>query len=353
MSVNFQQLEQIISQNDGHLYNYGRDGFIVTNSSGKEMLHLPSGGDGAINPQNIERVKQFFSDINSQSIDQQETVENPIIWIDTEVSVLDDSEQRVTCSRALGKMAEHYSPVVRIHFDKDPVFWQDLLSPFIESLQGEIKDNAVNLQLHGTFERMEDSVMEFLFNNRIQLYYISGTSSFSQDGGNICNLAEYGFRVPCVWYVDQENISLIPSLIEEAMRWNYDAGFSLPLATERIVGHVKNNPSNADYLRLILDIYKEYQCYDDVFYPMNMTLLESIGVTSNSRLRTWRWNDENTSFYEHVCDANIDKIHNILRHSFIWQRHIVKNKLESLLSNNCPSTTNEGIETESSDNVVQ
>ena len=337
MSVNFQQLEFLISQNKGHLYDYGQDGLIVTNLSGKEMLYLPSEGAYSIGLQDIERVKLFFSDLNLQQVDQKETVAKPITWIDIGVHVLSDLEQGAVCSRALKEMLEYYSVVVRIHFDKDPVCWQDLLASFIESLQDEKAKSIMSLQLHGTFDPMEDSVMDFLFDNRIQIHYVSEVTTFSQNNARINSLAEYGFRVPRVWYVDNENIHLIPSLIDEAMEWNYDAGFSLPLATERFVGSVKNNPSNVDYLRLILDVYKNYQCYDDIFYPMNMILLEGMGVTHDSKIRTWRWSHESSSFYEHFHDSGIDKVYKILRHSFVWQRYIVKNKLKTLLPDDCPN----------------
>jgi hypothetical protein len=330
MSVNFQQLEHLVRQNNGHLYDYGQDGIIVTNLSGKELLHLPvNENDG------IDRVKQFFSEISLRQIDPKEVAAKPVTWIDIGVPVLEDSEQRAMCSNALREMLEHYSPVVRVHFDNDPIVWQDLLSPFIETLQNDVTEGVVHVQLHGTFSQMEDSVMDFLFNNCIQLYYVSEVTSFNQHADKICNLAEYGFRVPCVWYVDSENINLIPSLIDEAMQWNYDAGFSLPLATERVIGQTRDHPLNVEYLRFILDIYKKYQCYDDVLYPMNMALLESIGVTRDSMLRTWRWDYENSSFREYLRDSNIDKIHKILRHSFVWQRHIIKNKLETLLPKDC------------------
>ena len=351
MSVNFQQLKLLVSQNKGHLYDYGRDGLIVANLSGKEILHISTDGEHNIAPQDIERVEQFFSNIDSRQVEQEEAVAKPITWIDIEIPVLESSAQMVACSRALMEMDEHCLPVVRIHFDKAPVSWQDLLSPFVETLQGEPTKGTIGLQLHGTFTQMEDSMMDFLFDNRVQIYYISEPTSFSLYKDIICSLSEYGFRVPCVCYVDDGNIHGIASLIDEAMRWNYDAGFSLPLATERIVGLVKNNPSNVDYLRLILDIYKKYPCYDEVFYPMNAALLESIGVTRDSRIRTWRWNNENSSFYEHFHESNIDKIHKILRHSFIWQRHIVQNKLETLLSKDCLSATKD-VETETSGNVV-
>ena len=340
MNANFQQLENLVRQNNGHLYDYAQDGFIVTNVSGKEMLQLPAHRECRVDPQDIERVKLFFSDFNRQQISQRVTVEKPIAWIDIRIQVLSDQKLRAAFSRALKEKVEHYSTVVRIHFDKDSVFWQDLLSSFSESFQEEIAKGSVSLQLYGTFDQMEESVMEFLFNNRIQIYYVSEAATFSRHNAAICSLAEYGFRVPCVWYVDNESIHLIPSLISEAMEWNYDAGFSLPLASERVFDIVKDNPANVDYLRLIIDVYKKYQCYDGVFYPMNMVLMESIGVTHDSKLRIWRWDDERSSLYEHFRDPDIDKIHKILRHSFVWQRHIVQNKLESLLPNDCSSAKN-------------
>jgi len=348
MNVNSLQLKHIISQNNGHLYDYGKDGFIVTDLSAKEMLHLPLDEKNS-----IERVEQFFSDISRQQVDQNETAAKPVTWFDVGIPFLSDAKQMAACGKAIMEMVEHHSIIVKIHFDKDPISWQDLLSPFIESLQEEMKKGVVKLQLYGTFARMKTHAMDFLFDNRIQIYYVSKTPTSKRSFNNIYSLAEYGFRVPCVWYVDKKNIDLIPSLIVEAMEWNYDAGFSLPLASERIVGCTKNNPSNVDYLRLILNVYKKYQCYDDVFYPMNMALLESIGATRDSRVRTWRWNGEHSSFYEHVNDSSIDRIRNILRRSFVWQRHIVKNKLEPFLSNACYAAGDETQEHEVLDNAVK
>jgi hypothetical protein len=353
MNANFQQLEFLVNQNNGHLYDYGKDGVIVTNLSGKEMLHLPTDGECGIDPQIVEQVKQFFADLSEQQVDQDEITVKPITWIDINVLMLSDSKQMTACVKAIVEMAEHYSIVIKIHFDKDPIFWQDLLSPFIEPLRNEIEKGTVKLQLHGTFSRMKKPVMDFLFDNRIQIYYVSKAPTSKRNYNNICSFAEYGFRVPCVWYVDKKNINLIPALISEAMEWNYDAGFSLPLTTERVVGLVKNNPSNVAYLRLILDIYKKYQCYDDVFYPMNMALLESIGVTRDSKLRTWRWNNEHSSFYEYIHDSSIEKIHKMLRHSFIWQRHIVKNKFETLLLNVDLSTKEKNLKYETSDSTAK
>jgi hypothetical protein len=80
---------------------------------------------------------------------------------------------------------------------------------------------------------------------------------------------------------------------------------------------------------------------------MNMAFLESTGITPNSRVSVWRWDYGNSSFREHLRDSGLDKIHKILRHSFVWQRHIIKNKLEFLLPKDCAADKNNAEGTES------
>jgi hypothetical protein len=197
-----------------------------------------------------------------------------------------------------------------------------LLSPVLNFFEAEIKENRIRFQLCGSFEKLDDSVKNFLFIHQFHLYCVADSATCSHPLRNtITDIAKYGFSIPCIWYVDEKNVEQILSAIDEIMNINLHSGFALPLSSERFFKKDTANPSRAKYLQLMTEVYCKYSYYDDVLYPLNDILQRSL----NKRLSVsvYRWDFGNSAFQRVERDLTIDKIHDFLYRAFLWQRWIV------------------------------
>jgi hypothetical protein len=137
------------------------------------------------------------------------------------------------------------------------------------------------LTLVAPFGEYREAEMEALFNLGVRLKYTSGWiqgCSANQipaiDADVLRNLSEFGFRVPIDWYVHENNIQTFEAKIQNLLIANFSAGFSLPLVSQnpyyRFEPGFPNLPDALAYCQLLMQTYKEYPYYDDVFYPLNV-----------------------------------------------------------------------------------
>lgn len=91
------------------------------------------------------------------------------------------------------------------------------------------------------------------------------------DLDRISQVSELGLRVPVVWYVHRENIAQVLESANTMLFTNYNAG----VAFEPICAHPQFTldaidfvPSAEDYSEMLIDAYKQFRHYDDVFEPL-------------------------------------------------------------------------------------
>lgn len=88
----------------------------------------------------------------------------------------------------------------------------------------------------------------------------------------LSELAAYGLQVPAVWYVHQQNIERIPSLLPESLEANLHGGLALPLVCRNpYYSFAEGQPAPADsesYKKLLVETCESHPHYDSQFVPL-------------------------------------------------------------------------------------
>lgn len=152
------------------------------------------------------------------------------------------------------------------------------------------------IELLGPFARMEDSIKQEFHRRALQIAYAPnwqtpGTTADSLwDPDVVSDLAEFGIRVPVVWYVHDGNIDAIADLLEAALVANYESGIALPLACESIYHRAESDAPvladrGDDYLRLLHRAYRDFPHADDQLEPIAELAQVALALKYNGRLR--------------------------------------------------------------------
>lgn len=186
---------------------------------------------------------------------------------------------------ALVKFLEtNVSARIIIHSNQSVFDYAPILS-LAKSLREDFKfGKEVGIQLAAPFGEYREAEMEALFNLGVHIKYASGwIQGCSADqipainAGVLRSLSEFGFRVPIEWYVHENNIQIFETKIQNLLIVNFSAGFSLPLVSQnpyyQFTSDSPNLPDALAYCQLLVQTYKEYPYYDDVFHPLNILAL--------------------------------------------------------------------------------
>jgi hypothetical protein len=219
--------------------------------------------------------------------------------------------------------------ILTIHFDKPPSNWQNLLEPFQNIVNISPNKNKLRVHISGTFKNISDSEKEYLFQNNYTLEYVHDTISDlccikSDTKDTITELAEYGFCIPFVWYVDKLNIANILSLIDEALFLNYNSGFLLPCVDENIfiseTQKQKNIPSKTEYIELLIDTYEKYPYYDQMLYPLNIFLHQSLPSGWVNPIQRYNYDPLLNQMTLYLSSPFFNEVEDFFIRSFLWQR---------------------------------
>jgi hypothetical protein len=140
----------------------------------------------------------------------------------------------------------------------------------------------------------------------------------------ITELAKDGFCVPFVWYVDKLNIANILSLIDEALFLNYNSGFLLPCADENIfiseIQKQKIIPSKTEYIELLIRTYEKYSYYDQMLYPLNIFLQQSLPSGWVNPIQRYNYDPSRNQMVLCLSSLFFNEAEDFFIRSFLWQR---------------------------------
>jgi len=329
-------LKSIVSENNGRLFDYGLDGLLILDRTGKRITHICRNNTGDIDAVSLDTVHSFFADAQESS----EAEQVPKVRIDSNVAVLSHVESCDAFFSAVKEFHETHEVTLRFHSENPLSNWSDVLNQRIELLKNRRKEKQLFLQIYSPYERMTESDKDFLFNQDFQLLFVHDSITFSSSiRDTLLDLAEYGFRVPFVWYIHEQNVKQIPEMIDEAMVLNHNAGFSVPLISECFYKKTLLSPSSGEYLRLLVDIYSKYPFYDEVLYPLNTALEASLFKSFNTKSLIYRWDECTFTLLEVLVPFEVGQAHEFLLRSFLWQRWLVFNAYQDVSSCDCRPNT--------------
>src|SRR5665213_2254809 len=237
--------------------------------------------NGSAHEEQISEVESFLLNAGDPNSNRQSAIKLSIHVVHEAVGL----EGAARALAALVKFLEtNASARITIHSNQSVFDYAPILS-LAKSLRENFNlQKEVGIQLVAPFGEYREAEMESLFNLGVRLKYVSGWiqgCSVDQipaiDTGVLRNLSEFGFRVPIEWYVHENNIQIFETKIQNLLIANFSAGFSLPLISQnpyyRFEPDFPNLPDALAYCQLLLQTYKEYPYYDDVFHPLNVLAL--------------------------------------------------------------------------------
>jgi hypothetical protein len=231
--MNLVRLESLVSEKHGQLVNCGQKGLLVLDNSGSNIVHFFH-TDLADESYVFDTIQTFFSEADSlvTGTTGGDAVKK-IVQISADIAILADVREREHFLVALKTLLVNNIVLCRFYFESKAIQWQELLQPLLKICDKDIKENRIVFQLYGSFEKIDDSTKDFLFINQFRLYCVVDSVVCSNTLRNtIADIAEYGFRVPCVWYVDEKSTGQILDVVDEIMNLNLHSGFALPLSSE-------------------------------------------------------------------------------------------------------------------------
>ena len=273
--LNWESLRSLAKSQNGMVLDYGNQGFILLNSSGKKLQHLPL--DGSFTSHELmARAKEFFGESTKGGQPSQKKGERiPRDNISFSLHLSFDILGKENCVCVIEQLCTALS---NDHF-VNIVFWcscpPSLLEKQLDLFVSKIREiSNVTVTLVGQFNKVSDTDKEFLFFNKVRLLYsVFRPTSELYDFSGLNDLCEFGFRVPALLFVSKENVLAIDKWIDYWMELNFNSGFALPLIVDapcffRDNTLPRNLPSAESYISLLADVFKKYPSYDDILYPL-------------------------------------------------------------------------------------
>ncbi|MDR1491326.1 MAG: hypothetical protein LBT05_01185 [Planctomycetaceae bacterium] len=333
--MNTPQLEKIVKEYQARLFDYQTNGFLVFDVSGKYIFHIPQN----VMEEHIGELTLFLKEKAEQETSNHHVPAKKLLFLDTTFSLFESENQLQQFTNILQSELEHSFLHLKIHFLTPPDHWRQQTETLFQKLQKNIlEDKNLRVIFSGTFGEIANSDKQFLFDNHVHLEYLhelADESAFSpQTKDVVTDLTEFGFQVPFVWYVNQSNLSQIPKIIDEAMFINYHSGFMLPTVDEQkellVCSSEHLSPTYEKYLTLLSQIYKKYPYYDDILYPLNVSLYQTLPDGLTHPLQRYFY-DTKTGLLKSRKDSRLfTKTTHFFARLFLWQRWTVYQTCKSM-----------------------
>ncbi len=303
-------LESSIRDHTAHLFDYGEEGFLVLEKTGKLLAHVPA----SLSPDSLDRLHEFFKETDQLEIPPQSVA----VQVDVDPTTLIENRQTASFCDAVKTLSEVRNATIRFHFEKAPDAFSVVMSPFVSVAY----EKRVIYQIHCPFTKQGEAEKEFLFSSRVRLFHLAESDFIkSASSDAVEDLAEFGFRIPLIWHIDTANVGVLFPVIGDAMIFNYDSGFALPPASESFFPRKRPDPKIHQYWAFLIECYKKYPHYDEVFYPFNTSISHEAFAPEN---RDLRWNPRLSSLETASPGASSERTKRFLFHSFLWQRWILQ-----------------------------
>ncbi|GHT14515.1 hypothetical protein FACS1894170_11580 [Planctomycetales bacterium] len=339
------RLDKLVAQYNAQLYDYEEDGFLLLNDDGKYIHHLAAD----LSDEQIDAAEAFLN--NPVPVVKSDATENPnaetgpncdgiscstnsrnvsegivknILILEADLNLLASSDETKFLFDSILPDTETANVTLRFQFTAPPESWETLLQSFVEKTAELLKQKSLQIVLSGQFQPITENDRAFFSMHDIQLEFVhdivAESFGFSEKTRFVVSqLADFGFRVPFVWYVNDLTVHRILPLIDEAMTLNYYSGFSLPMFQYRLDSSCSSCfLSRENYLTLLADVYAKYPYYDDRLFPLNEIFLR-YSQPNRKNLMTHqvyaRRSRSPVLFAEADC-----RLHNFFMQLFVWQR---------------------------------
>jgi len=349
-SMNRAQLESLIAEHKTLFFDYGSDGFLLIHPEGSGIRHL-----SCLSDDQLEAAHVFLSSCAQKPVQTEEKSvcaeseprcdatgccaagKNANVFplrnrltLDVDADVLRVPEDIISLFQTVLAETEPSGGIaiaLCFHFAIQKESWAELLQSTIESLPEPTKKRIIQLTLSGPFEPISPKDRQFFIDHNIRLEFVhdlvADSFGFSEKTRfNVSHLAEMGFRVPFVWYVDDQNVDKIFPLIDEAMYLNFHSGFSLPTFQYNLA--VPSTPfinlSYKHYLRLLIGVYEHHKFCDDILYPLNDIQILSINPGSSNFVRREYYERNLQKITAFPRTALTERMEAFFLRSFLWQR---------------------------------
>ena len=332
--MNKSKISALVREHDGHFYDYDEDGVLLLDKTSKRIMHLANSENAEDIERQVPDVLDFFSKIDEPQTEGDSPAPTlPCVFVDVECCYIEDHQTLENILADIVPLLKEHSVYLRIHFDIPKPSWSDFFRHFIECCVNTFKENHPVFHLCGTFAPISEADKEFLFVHNFRLFYVhdiaSADTPFSTlDQQIITDVAEYGFRMPLLWCVQEKNIDILPEIIEEAMKLNYHAGFALPPVQDSIFPTTDAMPSFECYLSLLINVYQKHPHYDEVLIPLNTLLKKNL---SGSFIGGENQNYHIDQASRHLKRIESDDFHvrtkDFWHKAFLWQRWAVVDTL--------------------------
>jgi hypothetical protein len=311
MNLNLSSIAKIVDKNEDIFIDYHQKGILIWEKSGYHKKHLPPEVSEVLAQQEIDA---FYNDVDKYFNELSNAPDRLPEQLHITVYIKIDDTQTIFSNNILysflKKMSEKQIVQTIFCFQKPSLDWKFALTSFFSNLSERIQSGTLHITLCGTFRKTSIEDMEFLLEHNVRLQHvIQNSKDFAFDRDVLFHHADFGFRIPAIWYVHADNIDDISfERIDDTMFSNYNSGFGVPLVSNNIFYQTSNFslPDASQYLKLLSDIYKKYPYYDDVLFPLSsMAILcysngysRFLNITRNIQLLID--NDEDISFLGHT-----------------------------------------------------
>jgi hypothetical protein len=333
--MNTSQLEKIVKEYQARLFDYQTNGFLIFDVSGKHIFHIPQN----IMEKHIRELAVFLKEKAEQETSNHHVPAKKLLFLDTTFSLFESENNLQQFTNILQAELENSSIHLKIHFLAPPDHWQQQTETLFRKLQKNIlEDKNLQVIFSGTFGEITNSDKQFLFDNHIHLEYVHELNEecvFSSETKDVIkDIAEFGFQVPFVWYVNQSNLSQIPKIIDEAMFINYNSGFMLPTVDEQkellVCSSEHLSPTYEKYLTFLSQIYKKYPYYDDMLYPLNVSLYQSLPDGLTHPPQQYFYDTKRGQLKSRKYSHLFTKTTYFFARLFLWQRWMVYQTYKSM-----------------------
>jgi hypothetical protein len=257
----------VLSGRDDELY--------VLDRSARGVLPLPHVVES---PSGRESALALFTELHERG--QKLAERHAAFSLDTTLEdILSSPALRRGVAAAIRLLVAHAECRLSIHFSQPPADWTPILR-WLYRIGGACSPRRPEINLCGPFDVMDETSKEALFAMGAVLGFSAGwrpgcntADALQLPAEAIRDLARYGFRIILVYYVHADSPPYARSIIREGLVLNEHSGFSVPVLfchpNYAFDACQPALPSASAYSRLLSDIYHEFPCYDDVFFPIN------------------------------------------------------------------------------------
>jgi hypothetical protein len=228
-------------------------------------------------------------------------------------------------NNAISGCTETTQILLRFQFQEPPDSWAKLLESFCNHWQEMRDKKRLIVTLSGVFDEISDEDCAFFAENDIQLEYVhqiaDAVPHFSEESkAMISQIAGSGLRLPIVWYIDESALKHILPLVDEAMFLNFNSGFSVPLSRYSLFAGEFREPDEESYLSFLADLYEQHIFYDDVLFPLNFILINTLKMDKVDFWKTMVFDSE-TGAFSPVSTSELDTdVFDFFSRLFLWQR---------------------------------